>query len=80
MARPYTMPDPKDRSMNEPTKVVTPKQVVGYYNTHNKDDQRERVVDAVKDFYTQEAKKAGWGEVTFSGGQCILTAKVKVEE
>lgn len=78
MARPFVAPDPKDRSVNEPTYVVSAAQVLGLYNQQNQ-DKRERVVDSVKDWYTSEMKKSGWNNATFHGNQCVLEAKVTLQ-
>jgi len=75
VARPFVIPDPRDRSINEPSVIVGPNQVLGYYNQHNKTDKHERVVESVKHWYAQQAKNAGWHEQVFSGSQCILTVK-----
>ena len=78
MARPFVAPDPKDRSVNEPTSVVSATQVLGLYNQDPKNEPRERVVDSVKDWYTKEMKKQGWSEAKFQGNQCVLEANVKL--
>lgn len=78
MPRPFVIPDPKDRSVNEPTKVVSANQVLGLYN-QNSGDKKERIVDSVKEWYKNTMFENGWGDVTFHGNQCVLTAKVKLE-
>jgi len=79
MARPFVAPDPKDRSVNEPTCVVSSAQVLGLYNQQNQDGKKERVVDSVKDWYVQQMKDAGWHNATFHGSQCLLEAKVALQ-
>jgi hypothetical protein len=78
MARPFVAPDPKDRSVNEPTCVVSAAQVVGLYNQENSGDKKERVVDSVKEWYKAEMEKYGWEKATFHGNQCVLEAKVQL--
>ncbi len=73
MSRPFVMPDPKDRSVNEPSVVVGPNQILGYYNQLNKNARKERVVESVQQWYVEEAKRVGWSDARFSGNQCILT-------
>lgn len=78
MPRPFELPDPNDRSVNEPTAIMSSRQVLGYYNQQNPEEKKERVVDSVKIFIESQAKDAGWDKVEFSGSQAILTAKVNV--
>lgn len=76
MARPRVFPDPDDRSVNNPSIIVNTDDVLGYYNQQTGDD-KERVVESVKTWYTEEAKtKQGWNSAEFHGNQCVLTAKV----
>jgi hypothetical protein len=79
MARPFVAPDPKDRSVNEPTFVVSSPQVVGLYNQENPTDKKERVVDSVKVWYKSHMESLGWHTATFHGNQCLLEAKVSLE-
>lgn len=78
MPRPFIMPDPKDRSVNEPTKVVSAIQVLGLYNQIT-GEKKERIVDSVKDRYKQTMIENGWGDAVFHGNQCVLTANVKLD-
>ncbi|NDV24113.1 hypothetical protein [Desulfovibrio sp. JC022] len=80
MARPFIAPDPNDRSVNEPSVVVSANQVLGYYNQENKDNKRERVVDSVKSWYMDKMEEAGWSEAKFTGSQCVLGANIKLEK
>lgn len=79
MGRPFLLPDPKDRSVNAPSVVVSQAQVLGYYNQENKGDKRERVVESVKDWYTRKVRESGWEEANFHGSQCVLVANIKIE-
>ena len=80
MARPYVFPDPKDRSINEPSLVASQAQVLGNYNQANPNDTREKVTDPVKTWFKDEASKAGWKSVDFHGSQCILTAALELKK
>ncbi len=65
MARPFVYPDPKDRSINEPTYVVSQVQVLGNFNQAHPDDTREKVTDPVKQWFKDEARKLGWKSAEF---------------
>ncbi|WP_458370491.1 hypothetical protein [Pseudomonas fluorescens] len=75
MARPRVFPDPDDRSVNNPSLIVDATDVLGYYNQQTGND-KERVVDSVKDWYKTEAGTQGWSSADFHGNQCVLTATV----
>lgn len=79
MARPFIAPDPKDRSVNEPTCVISSTQVLGLYNQEN-DDRKERVVDSVKEWYSERMKQEGWSDAQFHGNQCVLMANVYLKK
>ena len=73
MARKYVLPDPNDRSKNDPCIIVDNKKVLGIYNQEHKDEEdMQKVTDKVQEWITSEAKKIGWDEIKFAGGQCIL--------
>lgn len=78
MPRPFELPDPNDRSVNEPTAIMSSRQVLGLYNQENPDDKKERVVDSVKEWLERHAAQAGWATTEFSGSQAILTANITV--
>lgn len=78
MARPFSAPDPKDRSVNEPSQIVSAAQVLGLYNQENRDSKKEKVVESVKDWYEQRMLQAGWEKVDFHGSQCVVTAHVSI--
>lgn len=78
MGRPFLLPDPKDRSVNTPSCVVSPNQILGYYNQENKEDRKERIVDSVKEWYTTTALENGWAKADFHGNQCVLHANIKL--
>ncbi|WP_290519535.1 hypothetical protein [Alcanivorax sp.] len=80
MAKPHSMPDPKDRSVNSPSYIASAAQVLGYYNAHNKGEKKERVVGSVKDWYIDKAKKEGWEKATFHGSDCLLEVTVALKE
>ena len=79
MARPYIAPDPKDRSVNEPSFIVSSAQIIGLHNQENPNDKKERVVESVKEWYVNRMKKEGWDKVEFHGNQCVLQAEVELK-
>lgn len=80
MAKPHSMPDPKDRSVNSPSYIADSSQVLGYYNAHNKEDKKERVVDSVKNWYVDSALREGWSKAVFHGSDCLLEANVELKK
>ena len=70
------MPDPKDRSVNAPSIIASSEQVLGYYNSKNKSDKKERIVDSVKNWYKEEAIRQGWENANFHGSECLLEVTV----
>lgn len=74
----YVFPDPNDRSKNDPCVIVNNKKVLGLYNqAHPDEEDMQRVMDKVQEWMTNEAKKLGWDDVKFAGGQCILENNFK---
>jgi len=80
MAKPHSMPDPNDRSVNSPSYIADASQVLGYYNAHNKDDKKERVVESVKKWYVENALKEGWHKASFHGSDCLLEVNVELKK
>lgn len=78
MPRPYLLPDPNDRSVNEPKAIMSGPQVLGLYNQDSGEEKKSRVVDSVKAWLEKTARGAGWSSVEFSGNQAVLTAKVSL--
>jgi hypothetical protein len=76
MARPRVFPDPNDRSVNNPSIIVDSVDVLGYY-CQQTEDEKERVVDSVKEWYKKEAINQGWASAEFHGNQCVLTATIE---
>lgn len=75
MPRKFVMPDPADRSQNEPAVILSPTQVLGLYNQENTGDKKTRIVDSVKETIENQAKSAGWDEVESIGNQMLLRKK-----
>lgn len=75
MPRKFVMPDPNDRSQNEPAVILSPAQVLGLYNQENSNDKKARIVDSVKEAVVKSAKDAGWDEVEPIGNQMLLRKK-----
>lgn len=80
MARPFVAPDPKDRSVNEPTRIVSAAQILGLYNQENPEEKKERVVESVKEWYKKTMESEGWSDVNFHGSQCVLHANVTIKK
>ena len=73
MSRKYVLPDPDDRSKNDPSIIVSSKKVLGIYNQeHEDEDNMQKVTQKVQDWFKEKATNAGWDDIHFSGGQCIL--------
>jgi len=79
MARPFVFPDVNDRSINSPSVIVSPQQVLGNYNQSN-DDNRVQVTETVKGWFVEEAKKQGWTDAVFHGNQCALSVKLEISK
>lgn len=61
MSRNFVMPDPNDRSANEPSFLVEAKQVLGLFNQAHPDQQPAKAIgDAVRNWFMEEATKRGW--------------------
>lgn len=75
MPRRFVMPDPADRSKNEPAVILSPTQVLGLYNQENSSDRKTRIVDSVKEAVVESAKAAGWDEAEPIGNQILLRNK-----
>lgn len=80
MARPFLMPDPKDRSPNSPSVLVNSTQILGYFNQCNTGKRQQNVTEPVKECFKKEAEAAGWSSVTFAGNQCVLHANVTLNK
>lgn len=79
MARPFVAPDPKDRSVNEPSTIISSAQILGLYNQENPSDKKERVVESVREWYEERMRVEGWDKVEFHGNQCVLQAEVQLK-
>ena len=73
--RKFVMPDPNDRSQNEPAVILSPAKVLGLYNQENIGDKKARIVNSVKEAVVETAKNAGWDEVEPIGNQILLRKK-----
>lgn len=73
MSRLYVFPDPDDRSKNDPSIIVSSKKVLGIYNQeHDTEENMQKVTQKVQEWFKDKARKSGWDNARFSGGQCIL--------
>lgn len=74
----YVLPDPNDRSKNDPCTIMDNKKVLGLYNQapeHKNEENMQKVTPKVQTWISNQAKNIGWDEVKFAGGQCILENK-----
>jgi hypothetical protein len=71
----YVLPDPDDRSKNDPCIIMDTKKVLGLYNQDHDDEEMQKVTPKVQEWITSQSKDNGWDEVKFAGGQCILENK-----
>ena len=78
MARPYIFPDVKDRSINSPSVIVSPRKVLGNFNKIN-NESRVQVTDVVKKWFIDEAMRRCWTEAIFHGNQCALSVNLKID-
>lgn len=79
MARPYIFPDVNDRSIDSPSVIVSPRQVLGNFNKIN-NENRVQVTDTVKKWFIDEAKRLYWTEAVFHGNQCVLSVNLKIDK
>ena len=77
MPRKYVLPDPDDRSKNDPSIIVSSKKVLGIYNQEHDDEDMQKVTQKVQEWFKSKAIEKGWDDVRFSGGQCILENNFK---
>lgn len=78
MSRKYVLPDPDDRSKNDPSIIVSSKKVLGIYNQEHEDEEdMQKVTQKVQEWFKENAESKGWDDVRFSGGQCILENEFK---
>ena len=73
----YILPDPDDRSKNDPCIIMDTKKVLGLYNQSHDDEEMQKVTPKVQEWTIAEAQKNGWDEARFIGNQCLLENKFK---
>lgn len=73
--RPYEIPDPDDRSVNNPHVIVEGKAVLGYIR-QGVDPKAKVVSQAVRVGYEAAAKSAGWADVTWVEDAAVLKADI----
>ncbi|PXW40587.1 hypothetical protein DFO54_1163 [Erwinia sp. AG740] len=71
----FQFPDPDDRTINNPSTIADSERVLNLYNQEN-NEERERVTDSVKDWFTQEALNKGWSSADFHGSGCVLSVNL----
>lgn len=70
--RKYEFQDPKDRSPNSPAIIAKATRVKALYNQAHPEDKIENVTEKVRTWFSDEAKRIGWDEVSFAGNECVL--------
>ena len=79
MARRYKIPDPANRSPNEPAHILKAEAVLDIYNQDHPDDEMQRVTDKVKAYVIEKAKtEGGWKEGTPVDNMIMLEADVRL--
>lgn len=75
-----TIPDPNDRTINEPCVLLSSKNVIAIYRKMKNIGNGPVYRDIVRDWFKEEAKKAGWTVVEFQGEgyQCLLNVCVNI--
>ncbi len=76
--RPFELPDPNDRSVNEPHAKLERREILGLYNQANPGSDAKNVSETVKSWLTEEAKTNGWNTAEFIGNTAILGANVTI--
>lgn len=73
MPRPFTMPDPNDRSKNDPAVLVDSSKILGHFNQeHQRNEKATYVSESVRTWYEEKALEKGWSSVEFIGNQAML--------
>jgi len=72
MGRPYEMPDPDNVTPANPKTVVEINQTLGLYNQEHREAQMQNLTDKVKEWFKDQAIKAGWNHAEFVENICIL--------
>ena len=75
MKKAFKIPKVKNTSDNEPIYLITPAQILGFYNQENPKTGAMRVTAKIKKWYIEQAIKSGWPVGTITGNQIILSHK-----
>lgn len=76
----FKMPDPKDFTPNEPAFLVNQSEVLSFFNQTCEGNNKTRIDDRVRKFFSRKALDAGWSEAIFYGNQCLLLAVIKIAQ
>lgn len=75
--RPFVMPDPDDRSPNQPHTIVERQAVLGLFNQSHPGAEAQNVTQNVRDWFETEAKAEGWAEIIWvDNNTAMLKANV----
>lgn len=73
------MPNPRDRSVNDPAVLVESKHIRAYID-YRRQFIAARPDAAVLETYVTEARKEGWNDIKILGASVLLTAVVEKTE
>lgn len=76
MPRKFVFPIPEDRSINRPSVLLSPNQILGLYNQEHPKAKVVQIDTTVKLWISDTAKELRWVECRFSGNQCVLIANI----
>lgn len=76
--------DPKTRSVNSPSVIFEPNEILKLYNDNNnkkgiKLDKKDLVDDDVINWFKAHVEHLMWHDIRVTGHQVILTAHVRLE-
>lgn len=75
--RKFVMPDPNDRTYNEPAVLMSPAQIIGLYNQENRIRPKAQIMTPeIKSWFTRFAFDEGWEIINFQGNQCLLIVSI----
>ena len=74
------MPNPRDRSVNDPAVLVESKHIRAYIDYRRQFTGVSTDADVVLETYVNEARREGWNDVKILGASVLLTADAQKTE
>ena len=71
------LPDPDDRSVNEPVIVITTSSILTIFNNEDPHAEADIITDNIITWFEERAYDSGWADVQVYGKQCVMIAKVR---